>query len=114
MQNNDAPAPYSELEALDFVGVREWSEFASWAKATDRAETCAELKELREESRWIFQYWCSWTCSLFLLGLFIVAILTVSWICVRSCTRRANVVADSDGSQKRGVASTVRVGGMVR
>ena len=111
--------------ALAFVGLRELSEFASWAKATDRAETCdvledrlqdveTELKELCEELCWIFQLRCSWTCSLFLLALLIVAILTVSWVCVRSCIRRTNVAADNDGSQKRGAALAVRGGGMVR
>ena len=76
------------------------------------AETCevledsldkfeAELKVLREESCWIFQFRCSWTCSLLLLASLIVAVLSVSWCCVRSCIRRANVVVDSDGSQER-------------
>ena len=101
------------------------AEFASWAGASDRAETSevledkrhevdAELKELREGACWIFQFWCSWTCSLLLLASLIVAMLVFSWYCVRSCARRASVVVDSDGSQKRSVASAVRGGGMVR
>ena len=70
--------------------------------------------KLREESCWTFQLRCSWTCSLVLLALLIVAILTVSWVCIRSCIPQANVVADNDGSQKRGAAPAVRGGGMVR
>ena len=90
-------------------------------KATDRAETCefledklheveAELKEFREESCWIFQFRCSWTCSLLLLASLILAILAVSWCCVRSCTRRRSVVVDSDGSQKLWPSPSVVVG----
>ena len=108
--------------ALAFVGLREAAESASWAKATDRAETCefledklheveAQLKELREESFWIFQLWCSGTFSLLLLALLIVALVATCWCCVRSCIRRANVVVDIGGSQKRGVAPAVRAGG---
>ena len=37
-------------------------------------------------------------------GFEIVAMLTFCWVCVRSCIRRADVVAYNDGSQKRGVA----------
>ena len=107
---------------LDFG---KFQEIVPWTKATDRAETCeiledrrheveTELKELREETCWIFQVRCRWTCPLGLLALFIVAILTVGWVCVRSCTRRANVVADNDGSQKRGVGPAVGGGGMAR
>ena len=107
--------------AIAFVGLLELSEFASRAKGTDRAEKCevlkdrlhqveTESKELREQSCWIFQFQCSWTCSLLQLALLSVAMLTVSWICVRSCTRRVNVVVDSDGSQKRGHPASVVVG----
>ena len=109
--------------ALAFVGLRELTELASWAKATGWAETCEiledrlqevedELKELREES--CFQFRCSWTYTLLLLASLIVAILAVSWCCVRSCTRRTSVVVECDGSQKRGVVPAVRGGGMVR
>ena len=104
------------------VGLRE---LAVEKKATDRAETCefledklheveTELKELREESCWIFQFRCSWTCALLLLAWLIVALLATCWCCVWSCTRRANVVVDIDGSHERGVAPAVRGGGMVR
>ena len=82
--------------ALVFVGLRELTEVASWAQATDRVETCevledrlheleAELKELREESCWIFQFRCSWTCSLLLLASF--AIPAGSWCCVAPAVR---------------------------
>ena len=70
-----------------FLKLRESTEFASWAKATDRAETCefledklheveADLKELREES-WIFHFQCNWICSLLLLVVLIVALLAL-------------------------------------
>ena len=107
--------------AIAFVGLLELSEFASRAKGTDRAETCevlkdrlhqveTESKELRGQSCWIFQFQCSWTCSLLQLALLSVAMLTLSWLCDRSCTRRVNVVVDSDGSQKRGITPAYRCG----
>ena len=91
--------------ALSFVGLGEFTEFASWAKATDRVETCevledtlheveAELTGLRQGSCWILHFRCRWTCSLMLLASLIVAILAASWCCVRSCTRRTNVVVE--------------------
>ena len=109
--------------ALAFVGLRESSEFGRGQQRVigpsevleDRFhEVETELKEFREEACWIFQLRCSWTCSLYPLALLVVAKLSVSWICVRSCARGANVVVDTDGSQNRGVAPAVRGGGMVR
>ena len=34
----------NERIALAFVGLRELTEFASWAKASDRAETCVKSR----------------------------------------------------------------------
>ena len=97
--------------ALTFIGLREKAEFASCAKATDRAETYEFLEDKLhccESSR------SGSFCSLSLVPSLIVATLVVGWCCVRSCVRRANVVVDSDGSHKRSVLSAVGGGGMVR
>ena len=81
--------PFVSWIVLAFVGLREESEFLVCIQATDRAETCevlaerlhqveAEVKEIRIDSCGNFQVHCDSTCTMGVLSLLIITILTAA------------------------------------